>query len=69
MPTYVYQFEGSGERVEVSQSIFDPALIDIDGCPVRRVPVGGIRTDPFVGRFSTKDSIQRFFETGDPEGL
>lgn len=69
MPLYVYAFEDTDERVEVQHSIFDDAFTELEGRPVRRVPQGGVKTAPFIGRFSLKPSMERFFATGDPEGL
>lgn len=39
MPTYVYEFNDTGDRVERFQKMSEPPLSEIDGRAVQRVPV------------------------------
>lgn len=39
MPTYVYEYQDTGDRVEKFQLMRDEALTEIDGRAVQRVPV------------------------------
>ena len=51
MPTYTYQFQDTGERMDVVQRMSEPHLTEIDGRAVVRVPVVPEFTTASAGRW------------------
>src|SRR3990167_7314748 len=52
MPTYTYEFQDTGERIDIVQRMSEPALTEIDGRAVARVPVVAQFSTPSAGRWN-----------------